>query len=291
MGNKKFTPIPLEQGPTSILFFSTCAIFAFLGFLGYGMHNLFTPSTKLVTIENSPGYVIQIEQQDPNESVKQISLQHIQIVNEIISYYDDILGSKVFTIAEVSQTLGSLYATESKRQYISIPFARQANIDFAALKSDITELLPNSTVYDNKEFFSAWKERLTYISSVGKYTAAFAVITLLIVAMVLISGCIGLHRKTTQTLLLLGAEFSYISKKLQKFFVKKFIAGAVVGAIFAIVIFIPFAWVIDPSVNLGISLFTQIIGSVVVIGSGALITYALVKGIMLFGASYIENSA
>ncbi len=274
--------IPFKQGSTSTMLSAVCALFMFLIFLSYSFYHLFSPDSLLSEAEQTPGYVLML----PEVTIDKAQPHHdaMGFLDHMLSYLDDVIGHREFVMTDYSSILPLFMAETAKTPYVEVRLARQAHLNDTQFREDLEGIVPGIKVYTRSEFFGSWVSKLQGVADFSRSLAVMMFITLCIVVIVLVESCFKMHQETTQTLRFLGASQTYIMKKFQHFFTRRFVMGSSLGLVVALFIFTPFAWILDPSIKIG-TLFAQSMGQLIIVGFlGYALLFAVMRSLLFVNA-------
>tara|TARA_R110002095_G_scaffold91585_4_gene79983 strand:- start:794 stop:1648 length:855 start_codon:yes stop_codon:yes gene_type:complete len=254
--------IPFKQGSTSAMLSAVCALFMFLTFLSYSFYHLFSPPQELETAAKRLGYVLVLPESD-NEP--QAHRNTMGFLDHMLSYVDDVIGHKEFTMKDYSSILPLLMDEETNKVYVEIRLAHKAELNETQFRQDIEGIIPGVEVYKRGPFFAEWLAKLDSVSQASRSVAIMMFFALCACVIVLVTGCFNIHHDTIQTLRFLGASQGYITRKFQRFFSLRFLIGSSIGLLVALLVFVPFAWVLDPSLKMGV-LFAKEMARLLIMG-------------------------
>ncbi|HBN21898.1 MAG TPA: hypothetical protein DD412_01500 [Holosporales bacterium] len=269
--------IPFKQGSTSAMLSAVCALFMFLTFLSYSFYHLFLPPQSLEKAAQTPGYVLVLP--DSN-SGSQAHRNTMGFLDHMLSYVDDVIGHKEFTMKDYSSILPLFMEEETNTVYVEIRLAHKAQLNETQFRQDIEGIIPGIEIYKRGPFFAEWLAKLDSISQASRSIAIMMFFALCACVIVLVTGCFNIHHDTIQTLRFLGASQGYITKKFQNFFSWRFLMGSGIGLLVALLVFVPFAWVLDPSLKMGLLFVRETTRLFIMAASGYLLLLLLMRLIL-----------
>ena len=180
----------------------------------------------------------------------------------------------------VSSLLPLFMADVAKTPFVEIRLARQSHLNDVQFRQDLEGIIPGVKVYTRSEFFNAWNSKLISVAQASRSIAIMMFLTLCAAVVVLVGGCFKMHQDTIQTLRFLGASQGYITKKFQSFFSIRFLMGGALGLVVALLIFTPFAWILDPSSQMG-DLFARSMAQLLIMGTlGYTLLFAIMRALL-----------
>lgn len=269
--------IPFKQGSTSAMLSAVCALFMFLTFLSYSFYHLFLPPQSLEKAAQTPGYVLVLP--DSN-SDPQAHRNTMGFLDHMLSYIDDVIGHKEFVMKDYSSILPLFMEEDTNTVYVEIRLAHKAHLNEEQFYKDIEGIIPGIEIHKRGPFFAEWLAKLESVSQASRSIAIMMFFALCACVIVLVTGCFNIHHDTIQTLRFLGASQGYITKKFQSFFSWRFLMGSSLGLLIALLVFVPFAWVLDPSLKMGLLFVREMTRLLIMAASGYFLLLLLMRSIL-----------
>lgn len=269
--------IPFKQGSTSAMLSAVCALFMFLTFLSYSFYHLFLPPQSLAKAAQTPGYVLVLP--DSN-SDPQAHRNTMGFLDHMLSYIDDVIGHKEFVMKDYSSILPLFMEEDTNTVYVEIRLAHKAHLNEEQFYKDIEGIIPGIEIHKRGPFFAEWLAKLESVSQASRSIAIMMFFALCACVIVLLTGCFNIHHDTIQTLRFLGASQGYITKKFQSFFSWRFLMGSSLGLLIALLVFVPFAWVLDPSLKMGLLFVREMTRLLIMAASGYFLLLLLMRSIL-----------
>ena len=280
---KDLKEIPFKQGSTSTMLSAVCALFMFLTFLSYSFYHLFSPTAALIEAENAPGYVLflpEVSVESPQQMLP-LTQDAMGFLEHMLSYLDDVLGHKEFVMKDYSSILPLFMADVAKKPYVEIRLARQSHLNDRQFRQDLEGIIPGVKIYTRSEFFNVWTSKLQSVAMASRGIAFMMFFALCLAVSVLVGGSFKMHQETIQTLRFLGASQRYISQKFHHFFNTRVLLGGSLGLILALLVFTPFAWILDPSVQIG-DLFLKSMAQLLIMATlGYTLLFVIMRTILM----------